>query len=172
MSRTLIIYSTIDGQTKAICERIASLLVNAKTEIMTIEQAGQNGLSNFNQVIIGASIRYGKHRPELYNFLKKHVEELEKIKSAFFSVNVVARKPLKNTPETNPYMIKFLGLTPWRPDQLAVFAGKIDYPKYGFIDKQMIRFIMWMTKGPTDISGTYEFTDWSAVEDFAERLSS
>ena len=52
MSRTLIIYSTIDGQTKAICERIASLLVNAKTEIMTIEQAGQNGLSNFNQVII------------------------------------------------------------------------------------------------------------------------
>ena len=84
MSRTLIIYSTIDGQTKAICERIASLLVNAKTEIMTIEQAGQNGLSNFNQVIIGASIRYGKHRPELYNFLKKHREELEKIKSAFF----------------------------------------------------------------------------------------
>ena len=172
MSRTLIIYSTIDGQTKPICERIASILVNTKTEIMTVEQAGQNGLSNFNRVVIGASIRYGKHRPELYNFLKKHKEELEKIKSAFFSVNVVARKPLKNTPETNPYMIKFLGLTPWRPDQLAVFAGKIDYPKYGFIDKQMIRFIMWMTKGPTDISGTFEFTDWSAVGNFAERLSS
>jgi menaquinone-dependent protoporphyrinogen oxidase len=139
---------------------------------MTIEQAGQNGLSNFNQVIIGASIRYGKHRPELYNFLKKHREELEKINSAFFSVNVVARKPLKNTPETNPYMIKFLSLTPWRPNHLAVFAGAIDYPKYGFIDKQMIRFIMWMTKGPTDISGTYEFTNWNAVEDFAQRLSS
>ena len=63
-------------------------------------------------------------------------------------------------------------MTPWRPDQLAVFAGKIDYPKYGFIDKHMIRFIMWMTKGPTDISGKFEFTDWNAVEDFAERLSS
>jgi menaquinone-dependent protoporphyrinogen oxidase len=31
---------------------------------------------------------------------------------------------------------------------------------------------MWMTKGPTDISGKFEFTDWNAVEDFAERLSS
>ena len=172
MSRTLIIYSTTDGQTKVICERIASLLVNAKTEIMTLDEAGQTGLSNFNQVIIGASIRYGKHRPELYNFVKEHREELEKVKSAFFSVNVVARKPLKNTPETNPYMIKFLGLTTWRPKHLAVFAGKIDYPRYGFIDKYMIRLIMWMTKGPTDVSGTFEFTDWSAVENFAERLSS
>jgi menaquinone-dependent protoporphyrinogen oxidase len=172
MSRTLIIYSTIDGQTKAICERIASLLVNAKTEIMTIEQADRMDYLILIKSSLELASGMGKHRPELYNFLKKHREELEKIKSAFFSVNVVARKPLKNTPETNPYMIKFLGLTPWRPDQLAVFAGKIDYPKYGFIDKQMIRFIMWMTKGPTDISGTFEFTDWSAVEDFAERLSS
>ena len=55
---------------------------------------------------------------------------------------------------------------------MAVFAGKIDYPRYGFIDKYMIRLIMWMTKGPTDVSGTFEFTDWSAVENFAERLSS
>ena len=45
MSRTLIIYSTIDGQTKAICERIASLLVNAKTEIMTIEPVSYTHLT-------------------------------------------------------------------------------------------------------------------------------
>ena len=172
MNRTLIIYSTTDGQTKAICKRIASFLTNVKTELMTLEQASHIGLSDYDQVIVGASIRYGKHRPELYDFLKKNKVQLSTKKSAFFSVNVVARKPLKNTPESNPYMIKFLDATSWRPDQLAVFAGKIDYPKYGFIDKHMIRFIMWMTKGPTDTSGTYEFTDWSAVEEVALRLSS
>jgi len=53
-----------------------------------------------------------------------------------------------------------------------VFAGKIDYPQYKFIDKQMIRFIMWMTKGPTDINGTFEFTDWEKVESFAKELKS
>ena len=51
-----------------------------------------------------------------------------------------------------------------------MFAGKIDYPKYKLIDKYAIKFIMWITKGPTDTSKTYEFTDWKAVEDFATNL--
>jgi len=54
---------------------------------------------------------------------------------------------------------------------LAVFAGKIDYPRYGFVDKHMIRFIMWMTKGPTDLTATIEFTDWNKVDEFGELIS-
>ena len=84
----------------------------------------------------------------------------------------MARKPEKNTPDTNPYMQKFLELSKWSPKNLSVFAGKIDYPQYKFVDKQMIRFIMWMTKGPTDINGTFEFTDWEKVESFAKELKS
>jgi len=91
--------------------------------------------------------------------------------NGFFTVNVVARKPLKNTPETNPYMQKFLKLSLWQPQQLAVFAGKIDYPKYSLFDRTMIRFIMWMTKGPTDLKGTFEFTDWGKVEAFGTHFS-
>ncbi|MBT8087173.1 MAG: menaquinone-dependent protoporphyrinogen IX dehydrogenase, partial [Gammaproteobacteria bacterium] len=49
-----------------------------------------------------------------------------------------------------------------------VFAGRIDYPSLGFFDKNMIRFILWMGKGPTDPTGTFEFTDWEKVEEFAE----
>ena len=29
---------------------------------------------------------------------------------------------------------------------------------------------MFVTKGPTDISQSYEFTDWSKVEDFSKEL--
>ena len=92
--------------------------------------------------------------------------------SSFFSVNVVARKPEKNTPETNPYMQKFLSLSDWKPEHLEVFAGKIDYPKYKFIDKHMIRLIMWITKGPTNLDGTYEFTNWDSVNNFANKIGS
>ncbi|MDH3433649.1 MAG: menaquinone-dependent protoporphyrinogen IX dehydrogenase, partial [Gammaproteobacteria bacterium] len=59
----------------------------------------------------------------------------------------------------------------WQPQNLAVFAGKIDYPRYGFIDRQMIRLIMWITKGPTDPTTTIEFTDWSKVEDFGRTIA-
>ena len=166
----LIIYSTTDGQTVSIAERIGRVLENSK--VISIADAKTLNLNDFETIVIGASIRYGKHKPEIYKFIKDNLEVLDAKKNAFFSVNVVARKPEKNTPDTNPYMQKFLELSKWSPKNLSVFAGKIDYPQYKFVDKQMIRFIMWMTKGPTDINGTFEFTDWKKVESFAKELKS
>lgn len=172
MKSALIIYSTTDGQTLEICKRIlSSLHVDDTSKIVHISKAKEHDLTQFDKIIIGASIRYGKHKPELYKFIEENSSLLENKDSAFFSVNVVARKPEKNTPETNPYMQKFLNLSRWKPKRLAVFAGKIDYPKYGFIDKHMIRLIMWITKGPTDIKNTYEFTNWDDVNNFSNRLN-
>ncbi|MFB2655029.1 menaquinone-dependent protoporphyrinogen IX dehydrogenase [Shewanella seohaensis] len=171
--QTLIIYSTIDGQTLEICRKIKSLAeqVGEQVSLVTLEQAEALSLADFDKVLIGASIRYGKHRPDLYQFVNRNHAVLDSKINGFFTVNVVARKPLKNTPETNPYMQKFLKLSLWQPQQLAVFAGKIDYPKYGLFDRTMIRFIMWMTKGPTDLKGTFEFTDWGKVEAFGTHFS-
>ncbi|MFB2781244.1 menaquinone-dependent protoporphyrinogen IX dehydrogenase [Shewanella mangrovisoli] len=171
--QTLIIYSTIDGQTLEICRKIKALAEQAgeQVSLVTLEQAEALSLADFDKVLIGASIRYGKHRPDLYQFVNRNHAILDSKINGFFTVNVVARKPLKNTPETNPYMQKFLKLSLWQPQQLAVFAGKIDYPKYGLFDRTMIRFIMWMTKGPTDLKGTFEFTDWGKVEAFGAHFS-
>ncbi|MCG9698108.1 menaquinone-dependent protoporphyrinogen IX dehydrogenase [Shewanella sp. Isolate11] len=173
MSRTLIIYSTVDGQTKSICQQIKQICEadNKPVTLVSLAEAQSVNLSYYDKVMIGASIRYGKHRPELFQYVNRHRAVLNNKKNAFFTVNVVARKPEKNTPETNPYMQKFIQLSLWQPQQLGVFAGKIDYPKYRMFDKLMIRFIMWMTKGPTDTSGTFEFTDWDKVGEFAKAFS-
>jgi menaquinone-dependent protoporphyrinogen oxidase len=80
---------------------------------------------------------------------------------------VVARKPNKDRPDNNPYMKKFLQQVPWKPAELEVFAGKIDYQKYRFFDRQMIRLIMYITKGPTDPKSVNDFTNWEQVRNFA-----
>ena len=144
---------------------------NDKVDIFPISKEFIN-LDEYKPIIIGASIRYGKYRKELYKFIRKNQGCLDKKNNAFFSVNVVARKPNKNTPETNPYLIKFLKNINWVPKKVGVFAGKIEYPKYKFLDKYAIKFIMWITKGPTNTSETYEFTDWEKVKAFAESLKS
>ena len=172
MSGSLIIYSSTDGQTKTICEKIKSFSKNSESvKLISLEEASNFNLQSYEDIIIGASIRYGKHNKNLYKFISLNKETLEKKRSAFFSVNVVARKPEKNTPETNPYMKKFLKISNWKPDKLGVFAGKVNYPNYGFFDKYIIRLIMFITKGPTDTSKSFEFTDWSKVEDFARELN-
>ena len=169
MKKSLIIYSTVDGQTKSICENISKYSTNTSVDVLPI--SGDINLNEYKLVVIGASIRYGKYRKEVYEFINKNYEFLETKESAFFSVNVVARKPEKNSPATNPYLIKFLNNVKWKPKKLAVFAGKIEYPKYKLIDKYAIKFIMWITKGPTDTSQSYEFTDWEKVEAFARDLN-
>ncbi|MDC1149027.1 menaquinone-dependent protoporphyrinogen IX dehydrogenase [Gammaproteobacteria bacterium] len=169
MHQNLIIYSSTDGQTIKICERIMSIIGDCK--IVSIDEAKNENLSKYEKVIVGASIRYGKHKPELYEYISENCDHLIDINASFFSVNVVARKPEKNTPLTNPYVQKFLSISQWHPSLIGVFAGKIDYPRYGVLDKFMIRLIMWITKGPTDTKNVYEFTNWDDVDSFAKKIS-
>tara|TARA_B100000674_G_C37911512_1_gene948797 strand:- start:1082 stop:1603 length:522 start_codon:yes stop_codon:yes gene_type:complete len=168
---TLIIYSSTDGQTKKICETIIENSLNRRSfEILRLEDAFNKELGKYDRIVIGASIRYGRHSPNIYKFIKKNKNILERKKSAFFSVNVVARKPEKSTPSTNPYILKFLKKTNWHPNKLGVFAGKIDYPNLDFLNRNIIRLIMFITDGPTDTNNQYEFTDWQSVKKFAKDL--
>ena len=172
MPETLIIYSSTDGHTKTICLKILNSLNNPDlVKIISLEKAETFDLSKYEKIIIGASIRYGKHNKKVYNFVKKNIDLFYQKKTAFFSVNVVARKIEKNLPDTNPYVIKFLRDTNWRPNKVGVFAGKVDYPNYNFINKNVIRFIMMITKGPIDTKNSYEFTNWDNVKKFAIELN-
>jgi len=169
IKKILILYSTVDNHTLKICSQIQDKIRKCGHDVLlhTINIDDKLDLNIFDTIIIGASIRYGKHNENVYHFIAKHQKLLESKANAFFSVNVVARKPEKNQPHTNPYLVKFLKQIAWKPKILAVFAGMLDYQKYGIFDRQMIRFIMWMTKGPTDPKTVIEFTNWEAVDTFA-----
>ena len=168
MSDILIIYSTTDGHTLEICQRLKQKIEQQhhQARLISIDDEKNVDLNLYDKIIIGASIRYGKHNRSVYEFIKKNEQILDAIPNAFFSVNLVARKPEKSQPETNPYLKTFLKQISWQPKELAVFAGKIDYPRYRFRDRLMIQMIMWMTKGPTDPEAVIDFTDWKQVDEF------
>jgi len=168
MTKIGILYSTVDGQTLKICNELKETLVQKDNtvELFSIEDF-DGKISDFDKFVIGSSIRYGKHNSKIIEFINQHKQELDNTKNAFFSVNLVARKPEKASPETNPYFIKFLKEINWIPKKSAVFAGKLDYQKYSFTDRLMIRLIMWMTKGPTNPKTVMEYTDWNKVKEFA-----
>jgi len=171
MKKVLILFSTVDNHTQKISARLQSH-IEAAGHSVTLKTLDETcTLEAYDTIIIGASIRYGKHNRKVYEFVEQHKATLDSKPNAFFSVNIVARKPGKNQPHTNPYMVKFLKQISWKPKNLAVFAGKLDYKKYRFLDRHMIRFIMWLTKGPTDPNSEIEFTDWSEVERFALHVS-
>lgn len=119
-------------------------------------------VESYDKIAIGASIRFGNHRPVVYEFIRANQRLRKSRPSAFFSVNVVARKP--------GYVNGFLRRTTWQPVLLGVFAGKIDYQRYGPVDRLVIRFIMLLTHGPTGTHDCVDFTDWVSVEEFGRRI--
>ena len=166
--KKIFIYSSSNGQSLKICE---TLNEEKESLILNIDRINSVNLDNFDQIIIGASVKYGDHNKKIYNFVKNNKILLKRKKTVFFSVNATARKSEKNKPNTNPYIIKFLKKTNWKPDHIGVFAGKIDFPNYNFLEKYIIKFIMWITNGPTDTTKTYEFTDWDAVKKFSREIN-
>ena len=166
--KKIFIYSSSNGQSLKICQ---ALNKNKESLIIDMDMLKTTKLDNFDQIVIGASVKYGDHNKEVYEFVKKNRVLLEKKKTVFFSVNATARKSEKNTPKTNPYIIKFLKKTNWTPDHIGVFAGMIDFPNYNFIEKYIIKLIMWITNGPTDTSKTFEFTNWEDVKKFSKEIN-
>ena len=85
MSGSLIIYSSTDGHTKKICEYIINFLNDGDlVKLVPLDEASKFHLIKFNKIIIGASIRYGKHSKELYKFIELNKKILEEKKSIFF----------------------------------------------------------------------------------------
>ncbi len=166
------VYSTVDGHTLEICERLAQVVEagGCTAVLLELTPESQIDLESFDQVVIGASIRYGKHRPEVAQFIEDNTDVLESKHGAFFSVNAVARKPEKQQPDTNPYVRKFFKNITWQPAAIGIFGGKINYSMYRFRDRTMIRFIMWMTKGPTALDSNVDFTNWDEVEAFGRAI--
>jgi menaquinone-dependent protoporphyrinogen oxidase len=171
VAHTLLLYSTNYGLSKRICERIQAHVQQrgGQASVCPLLEPGVDP-AGFDAIVIGASIRHGKHSPAVLDFIRAHETLLETRPSALFSVNLVARKPLKNTPQTNPYLRRLIAQSPWKPKLAAVFAGELDYSRYGPVDKYMMRLVMWINRGPTDFASKVQYTDWQQVDRFAEEV--
>ncbi len=175
-----LVYASHDGHTKTICETIKNNIMAiadsdsgtdaVSVDLLLVSEIAITDLENYNFLVFASPIRYGRHLKPVVNFLKTHSDYLQTQQTAFFSVNITARKAHRNTPETSNYVKKFLAQLSWRPTVVDVFAGKLDYPNYRWFDKYIIRFIMWLTKGPTDLNTVKVFTDWKRVQQFSQRL--
>ena len=173
MSRLAMLYIGSEGQTRKIMERISYCLSQSghETALRSLADLTDHfSLDSFDGVVVGSSIRYGKHHRECYQFIEKYNQQLARKPGYFFSVNLTARKPDRRDPYNNCYLQKFLKQISWTPDRVDVFAGALMYTRYNWVDQQMIRLIMKITGGPTDPTQNLEFTDWTRVKQFAEQL--
>ncbi|NOI83305.1 menaquinone-dependent protoporphyrinogen IX dehydrogenase [Vibrio tubiashii] len=172
MAKALFLYSSREGQTKKILSHIQADLSEYDCELLDLHTIDTVDFSQYERVLIGASIRYGHLNKKLYQFIERNLSSLQQSKVAFFCVNLTARKEDqgKDTPEGSAYIKTFLKKSPWQPQLIGVFAGALYYPRYNWFDRTMIKFIMSMTGGETDTNKEVEYTNWEKVTLFANKF--
>jgi menaquinone-dependent protoporphyrinogen oxidase len=173
MSSILILYATTEGHTARIAERIAQCLRGrghgvdlhrADAVPAELEPAGYDGL------IVGSSIHYGHHPGFLSVLVRRIRDPLTARTSAFFSVSLSAGGPGAKPEAARRYLETFLNQVDWRPPQTETFAGALQYSKYGAFKRLLMRMIVGIAGGDTDMSRDYEYTDWNAVDRFADEF--
>ncbi|TEW53888.1 menaquinone-dependent protoporphyrinogen IX dehydrogenase [Psychromonas sp. RZ22] len=167
---TLVLYSSVEGQTIKIIDRI-KLATTDNLSVINIDDKPTIDFSQYQKVLIGASIRYGNLRPNMIQFVNEHKAQLDALPNAFFLVCLTARKPEKADPANNTYMKKFDQISQWQPNIKAVFAGALLYSRYNWWQTLLIQLIMKMTGGSTDKSKDIELTDWQKVDLFSQKFN-
>jgi menaquinone-dependent protoporphyrinogen oxidase len=168
-------YATRDGQARLIADRISERLgeqgISAAPRDLSHSPASAELPDAARLAVVVAAVRYGRHLPEAERFVAANRAVLSAIPLVFVSVNLTARKPGKDTESGNPYLRKFIARHRLTPVVAMAVAGRLDYPRYGWFDRQMIRFIMALTGGPTDPGARVEFTAWPAVDALASQIA-
>jgi menaquinone-dependent protoporphyrinogen oxidase len=171
--RILVIYSTVHGQAKAIAGRIGDHATSARTEarVVDVRVATPADLMGNETVVIVGSVQFGRHGRRLAKFVKANRERLSAMHSAFVSVSGSAIDPATQ-PIATKQMNDFLEQTGWVPAQRQIFAGAVKFTEYNPLLRFVIRRIHAARGRVLDTRRDYDFTDWGAVDRFADELLS
>lgn len=174
MAKILILYASVEGQTARIAARLAGCLVAAGHEVEARRaRAGAPipGFASYDAVIIGASVHYGRHPAFLGTQLKRQREVLASRPGAFFSVSLSADGPGRKPDAAARYLGAFLARIPWQPPHTAAFGGALRYTEYPAWKRFLVGLFVRAAGGDTDKSRDHEYTDWRAVERFADAFA-
>ena len=169
MTRVLVVYASEEGQTSRIARRLGELFSARGMEVAVrdcTQADAAERLASFDGVVIGSAIHYGHHAKQVREFVKDHRAILKTRHTAFFAVSLSAGGPSRDLAVARSYLEEFAAETDWKSDQAASFAGAIQNSRYGIIKTLLVRLALRKAGAPE--SGDHEYTDWKAVEAFAE----
>jgi menaquinone-dependent protoporphyrinogen oxidase len=171
--RVLIVFATRHGQAAKVANRIARVagsLAGVRCTTCDLSIEANPSVTEFDGVIVVGSVVFGRHPRPLVRFLKRHYDALGSKHAALVSVSNASASPAGHE-EASEYVARLLQQVHWLPSAVEYVAGAIPFSRYG-------RFTRWIVLRTTRQNGRdldpardYEFTDWDAVDEFAQRFT-
>lgn len=177
MQSALIIFATKEGQTQKVAVRILEHLENAGITGHLVNAADstalkQIDLGSYDLLVFGASMHAGGLEREIVQFINANTSQIESKANSFFLVLLSAATidPKLKSESLADARQKMHRQLMMKFDDMEMIAGALAYSKYSLPMKWRMRRIASKAGEGTDISRDYEYTDWTQVERYAERL--
>lgn len=172
MTRLLIAYHSYDGQTAKVAERVASGLRGRGFEIDLRQVEEAPAVGGYDGVIVGDGIRFGRHSRALVRYLRAQRSQLHEKPLVVFQVSMTAatddEEHRKVADGFTRSLVRRAGVQPTHVEDVA---GALRYTQYGWVTKRVMRSIARREGNATDTSRAHEYTDWAAVDRFADQIA-
>jgi menaquinone-dependent protoporphyrinogen oxidase len=172
MTKILVAHHSHDGQTAKIAGRIAERLRSSGADVDAAAVERAPAPDCYDVVVVGDSIRLGRHSKALVRYLRKHHEALARVPVALFQVSMTsARDDAEHVVEAQRLLKLLMTKSELEPRVVAEFAGALLYTKYGWMTRRIMQSIARREGNTTDTSRDHEYTDWQAVDRFADDVA-
>ncbi|HTU62756.1 MAG TPA: flavodoxin domain-containing protein, partial [Polyangiales bacterium] len=184
MNKVLVLYATIEGQSRKVAEHAAKRLrdkgLSARLEDVT--DVHDLRLASYDGVIMVAPVHVSFHPRAMVRFASLQREQLAKMPARFLSLSLSqagvelpsARPAQRDHSRKGVHHVTqlFCEATGFDVQRMVPIAGSLAYSKYGFLKRQVMRYIAAKAGGSTDSSRDHEYTNFANVDATVDALCS
>lgn len=175
MSKILIVYASMEGQSERIAGLVSDHLIRASHTALLLnantEAAARPNLHLHDAVIVVAPVHNQMHHPAIVRFANRFGEALTKTPSALISVSLhAASGEPEDEEEMRQYVDILTGEARWLPRAVHYAAGALKFFELDFFKRWMARRLVASLEMEADPRGDIEFTDWPALYNFVDEF--
>jgi len=178
--RALVAYGSKYGSTKEIAERVAKNLTQSgmSVDLRDVKEDAAAKMSDYDLAVVGTGIYAGKWMKPVQKFLANSSSQSGKCKVAVFVCCMDAGDPKLKDDAAKRYLADVLREMPQlKPISTGLFAGVIDFNKYGFVVKGIMKSIVSKReeeksgkKDGLDYSRPMDLRDWANIDGWSKDL--
>lgn len=163
--KVLIVFETVEGQTRKIADFIEAQVRSEGHEVQLFDSADRLGSPSFDgvdRVVLAAPVHERRHPKDFEVFVSSSRSDLSARPTLLISISLKAAFP-DGMEEAQDYLTEMEMRTGFEPDREALVAGAVRTSCYGYYESQIVQNVALAGHEVALTDGVREFTDWDAL---------
>jgi len=161
----LIIFETVEGQTRKISDFIAQRIRAAGHGVRIFNAANRTGALSFaavDKAVLVAPVHERRHPKRFESLVATSLDELQARQTLLISVSLKAAFA-QGLEDAQDYLTELKMRTGFEPDAEVLAAGAVRTDSYDYFESQIVQNVVLAGSNVKLVDGVREFTDWDAL---------